>query len=72
MKCYLTFTLDTPLGNNFVVIDAPTKRHARTIAFEQLDNNWAFIYNEGEFSGQPAKYGLTEITMEHAKEHAKS
>jgi hypothetical protein len=48
----------------YLVIEAADYTEARQKAFELLDNDFSFMYDEEEFEGQPEKYDLHELTTE--------
>ena len=62
MKFYATFTQRSPLRDNFVEIKAADREKAREAMHNHFADRWAFLYSQDEFDGQPAKYGLTELS----------
>lgn len=55
------------LGNFFVCIKAKDENLARFDMFDVRGSSWSFCYTEEEFSGQPEKYGLKELTLDQVR-----
>lgn len=60
---YVTYGGNTLQRNNFSRVFAVDYSSARELIHEKIGDKFAFCYNESEFNGQIAKYGLSEIPL---------
>lgn len=60
---YFTFGCGQPFANRFIKFEASDYGVARLKMCERFGQRWAFQYTAEDFSGQPERYGLTELVL---------
>lgn len=60
---YVTFGFGSQKANCYSEVPAGNTQEARDVVEDAVGKNYAFIYSEDEFAGQPEKYNLKKIPL---------
>ena len=63
MIYFLTFGVNHPLSDNWIEIEAPNHEIARSRAFSNFGDKWAFVYEEKRFEPKYCPMGKVGKTI---------